>query len=850
MSQTPRTVAGPQWLGEAAVVAVAAIVFTIVLTFPLAPQMGSHLFELGDSKFSTYVHTWVAHILTTHPTQLWNMNFFYPAQGTLACSENWLGDQWLFTPMYLATGNPIAAHNFVILSSFFLNAVTMYLLIRWLTRSPWAAAVGGFIYGFAFPRLSAIDHMHLLNLMWVPLIVLFLFRYLLYRNVRDLAALTGFMVLQILCSLYLGYLAVLITLCFFAGIAVVRRDLITWSAIRGLLVGAIVCGVLLAPLFLPYIQLQKQGTINTDLNEIQKASAEPLATYLDVWGWPNQFYAKTLKRFHSMDYGWEKRFFFGFLPMGLALVGVVSLITLRGRHLKTAEAESGAPLPEALQKAAIYGSIFTVISAYLLSLGPYLRIHSSPTSIHLPFFYLSRIVPGLSAFRVPARFAFAVLFGVAALAALGFYYLLERFSMQRSLLAKAALTAAVLGYMFLEFNIAPFKLPAVMAPPDIAPEYRWLAQQTAPSPIVELPITGPAEAPNPYVEATYVYGSVYHWQPIVNGYTSHPPYSAIEMFRLGQQLPAIEAASALRTLGVRYAIVHIDQLTPEPLAQWSGPHPGLTEIKRFGGTAVYKVDAPLCDADRRNLNMRSSTPEISAPGQPFGFEIVSDQLQHCWATTEGASGPQPITVQWTNESTSEVKRVKGEVRFPLHVEEGDRLVAEAIVRAPSFPGKYSFQVVEVDRHPSNLSPQTVALQPVPQQTSLNSPAGLAAQYRVRSLPSVFQASAGTPIDVSVRNTGSALWLPNLPPAKGTVALSYRWLDSSGKETMAGRLYLPYAIYPNQNYEFVGKIDAPDSPGEYTLSVEMVSELVSFFHDLGTPAIEAHVQVEPQTSLQR
>jgi hypothetical protein len=95
--------------GEIIAVILGALLATFLMTHPLTLQMSTHLDELADSRFSTYTHTWVAHVLTTHPSQLWNMNFFFPAKGTLACSENRLGDQWLFAPVYLLTGNPVTA---------------------------------------------------------------------------------------------------------------------------------------------------------------------------------------------------------------------------------------------------------------------------------------------------------------------------------------------------------------------------------------------------------------------------------------------------------------------------------------------------------------------------------------------------------------------------------------------------------------------------------------------------------------------------------------------------------------------------------------------------------------------
>lgn len=148
---------------EVLAVLAAAVGFSIYFTYPLAFHFGNHLAELGDTRLNTYIHAWVTHTLTTNPSQLFNTNMFYPARNTLAGSENLLGNQILFAPVYLLTGNPIAAQNFVTLAALFLSAITLYWLLRSVALPRWAAAVAGLVYGFSLPRLAQLGHMQLLS---------------------------------------------------------------------------------------------------------------------------------------------------------------------------------------------------------------------------------------------------------------------------------------------------------------------------------------------------------------------------------------------------------------------------------------------------------------------------------------------------------------------------------------------------------------------------------------------------------------------------------------------------------------------------------------------------------------
>ena len=582
---------------EVLAVFAAAVGFSIYFTYPLAFHFGNHLAELGDSRLTTYIHTWVTHTLTTHPLQLFDMNMFYPARNTLAGTENLLGNQILFAPVYLLTGNPIAAQNFVTLAALFLSAITLYWLLRSVSLPSWAAAVGGLVYGFALPKLAQLGHMQLLSSQWIPLAVLFLYRYLLNKRVLDLAGMTAALVLQVLCSLYLGYIALLVWGCCFAAVLCLRRDLVTWQAMRNLALAGIAAALVISPVALPYLNLQHHNVIPKENPATLLASADPVASYFDVWGLPHHIYGQLLRRFHSANLDWEKRLFVGFAPLLLAMLGTLSLRSVRSDYEAATHFADQRPTGQlrGIQKSLVLGAIFTAVIAYLLSLGPVLHIHDQPTSMRLPFYYLERWVPGLGVFRVPARFVLAFIFGIAVLAGFGIFTLLKRL---RGSWVKAVCSAGVIAFITLEYSIVPMSIAPVMTPSRVAPEYRWLAARPAGSVVVELPITGPATSPDPYEQAGYVYASAYHWQPLINGYTGYRPPVTWETYQLAQNLPAATSVDLLGGIGLKYVVIHENKMSASDIRRWQSQPRGLHLAAKFdNGAAIFEVADARCRAN-------------------------------------------------------------------------------------------------------------------------------------------------------------------------------------------------------------------------------------------------------------
>ncbi|HEX5216770.1 MAG TPA: hypothetical protein VFV98_15020, partial [Vicinamibacterales bacterium] len=152
---------------------VLAAILAIALTWPLAARLGSAgRIEVGDARYSIWNIAWVAHALTTAPTTLFNANIFYPSKNALAFSESNLVAGVLAIPVWLATGNPLAAGNWAILCAFTMTGIATYVLILRLTQNRIGAAIGATIFTYSPYAFSHLAHIQLLMTFGLPLVLL------------------------------------------------------------------------------------------------------------------------------------------------------------------------------------------------------------------------------------------------------------------------------------------------------------------------------------------------------------------------------------------------------------------------------------------------------------------------------------------------------------------------------------------------------------------------------------------------------------------------------------------------------------------------------------------------------
>ena len=125
--------------------------------------------------------------------------------------------------------------------------------------------------------------------------------------------------------------------------------------------------------------------------------------------------------------------------------------------------------------------------------------------------------------------------------------------------------------------------------------------------------------------------------------------------------------------------------------------------------------------------------------------------------------------------------------------------------------------------------------------------GFKAIISVTNPPAKMQPGQQETLIVKVKNTGSVSW-----PAHGRVSDGYyqvnvgdRWYDSKDRvldKHSYVRSGLPGDLQPGQEVEVQLGITAPDTPGDYTLKVDLVQEMVSWFAEKGSSAPTFKVKV--------
>jgi hypothetical protein len=150
----------------------------------------------------------------------------------------------------------------------------------------------------------------------------------------------------------------------------------------------------------------------------------------------------------------------------------------------------------------------------------------------------------MQGFRAPARFAILAGCALAVLAGLGFEYLQERFSASR--LGRGMLVG-VLVAVGLECGSAPMRLEEL--PRQVPDVYRFLRVLDR-AVIIELPLVDWDLAP------VYMYWSTQHWHQLVNGYSGFSPPDYAETLTRMQHFPDERSIQRLKSLNVRYIVVH------------------------------------------------------------------------------------------------------------------------------------------------------------------------------------------------------------------------------------------------------------------------------------------------------
>ena len=459
---------------------------------------------------------WVAHALTTHPTSLFDANIFYPHRGTLAYSEANIVAGVVAAPIWVATKNPYAAFNTVVLVAFAAAALSAFLLVRVLGGSRLGAAIAGLIYGFSPYMFAHIPHIQLLMTFGPALSMAAMHHFTNAPSVRRGLLLGLALALTGLACAYYGIFAGLATGVGLVWDLVVHRRLRDARFWAGVAVAATVVLLIVGPFFIPYLSVREAG-FERSLNEARVHSTDFGAFFAS---------AVVVHRWMLPLIGtWREVLFPGFLAIGLAILAIV--VAMRSRSVWR-------------QMTGLYVTI--ALLAFWASLGPAGGLYT----------WLYHVVPAFSFLRAPVRFGVLVLLVIAVLAGFGLTWL-ER----KRWKSWPKVAAALIAVALIESYVGPLQLTAA---PQLAQSYRQLAALPR-APVAEFPFY--AGSFDRHRHTDYMLASTFHWQPLINGYSDHMPEDFFDALPALQTFPSAEAFEVLRAKQVRWVVVHFDAYPPE-----------------------------------------------------------------------------------------------------------------------------------------------------------------------------------------------------------------------------------------------------------------------------------------------
>jgi hypothetical protein len=652
-----------------------ALIVAAIATWPVAAHLGTHAVDPGsggaaglwsqraDVYLTIRLLAWGVHAATTRAPLL-DANVFHPAPGTLALSENLLGAQPLYLPLALATGDPVLAHQATLVLTFAAAFLAMAALVRDWTGAWPAAVAAGTLFATCGLRMGQMAALHLEGNWYLPLVVLLVRRAALRPGLSAPALLAATLVLVTLHSYYLGYAAFgaagLVALMAIAGEPQARRR---WPALSAAIGAAAACVAIAS---LPYVAAARAGALvppTPDLLALGSAR-------------PGRTGATVVLAIAVFTAPWWRR---GLRP------GV------------------GGTWPAALVLLAVVG--------HALALGPV--VHLGPWQLPGPFALLARIVPGLGAFRAPGRLDVLPALGLAALAGIGMAgvgrVLADR--LRAVPLAAEWAVAALVATAALAVAARGVPLRPIVTRATLPPVYRWLATAERGA-VLELPFHDVERYPlEREIEAERAYLSVYHWQPLLNGYSGYVPPSYRPVSALVRALPDPRALELLRrTTGLRWVVVH-PELPPAARAAWRGPAVGDATVVDLGVTEPDLESALLDRAPRatsilgtplaplppegRIARLAFATPPPAAAYAGIAFPLrlrVENASTVSWpALATPAAGLVRLAARWEDDTGTPVGEPWYD-RLPYDLAPGDAVVVELAAVPPLRDGRHRLVV--------------------------------------------------------------------------------------------------------------------------------------------------------------
>lgn len=581
---------------------VALLAFAILVLFhlyPLSLHPTDSVHDLGDPLLNTWIISWVQDHLFKKPLDFFDANIFYPLPNTLSYSEHLFPQAIVSLPIALLAKNPILTYSFLFFFSYLLCAYGMFLLVRYLTKNDIAAIVSGIIFAFNTYQLNHTPQLQLLSSGLMPLALLYLHKFFEDQNVKNSVLFAFFFTVQALACVYYGLFFISILFIAVPILLIIHLKKIKISSLLKLGLPMVFSVGLLFLFSLPYLSLFKYFGFKRGLTKgadlVNYLAASPKNVYLGKilasLGAPERYlFPGIVALFLAGFYLSQKGELFKISPEFLRILLIIFIFicfiitaitlisggfTIGSGSIRISSHNVAKPVSALLLAGSLYillafvffifkrkGEnqeedrnlflyLFLLLWALLLSFGPAVSfLGRSSGVIPPPFRWFYDYIPGFKGIRVPPRYAVLVMLSVAVLAGYGLKYLIQKLKKKE---IQVIMICILVLFMNLEYLTIPQKIRFVPIKDNIPPTYKWLKEKHGDFAIIELPFIKPIGQ-----ESLFMYFSLYHKKKLVNGYSGFIPPSIDFIRARFAGFPSRASIDILRSLGVKYVILHPD----------------------------------------------------------------------------------------------------------------------------------------------------------------------------------------------------------------------------------------------------------------------------------------------------
>lgn len=164
--------------------------------------------DLGDARFINFVLEHGYQYFIGNEPSFYNAPFFYPANNTLALSDNMLGTLPIYILFRTLDYSRETAYQLWWVSIFILNYFVAFFCFKNVSKNNYVAILGAYLFTFSMIMFGQVNYTQLNIRFMLPVIILLAFKFITELNIKYFYYLVTAIAFQLVLGVYYGFLSV------------------------------------------------------------------------------------------------------------------------------------------------------------------------------------------------------------------------------------------------------------------------------------------------------------------------------------------------------------------------------------------------------------------------------------------------------------------------------------------------------------------------------------------------------------------------------------------------------------------------------------------------------------------